>query len=323
MKSLSAVRLVFVALLVTGCSAGESKSSLALPSLASSDARDSWVPAALARRNLLYVGNFYTDSVTLYVYPGGRLAGTLRGFDFPSGVCSDPQGNVFITNELSADIVEYSHGGTSPIATFYDPGEYPVACAVDPHTDDLAVTSIQGASGPSGVTIYPHEQSSGQFFSDPSVYSMYFCGYDDHDTLYIDGENSSGNVVLAALSGTPPSFTLISLSQSISFPGGVQWDGKDLAVGDQDNNEVYEFSIVGSLGTLQGSTQLGGAQRVVGFVIPRLRHHGNGRGRILVGPDYERSDVGLWPYPAGGVAKKVISEGVDHPEQVAVSEGKM
>ena len=124
MKSLSAVRLVFVALLVTGCSASESKSLLALPSVASSDARDSWVPAALARRRLTLCGKLlYRLRYVVRLSRGGRLVGTLRGFDFPSGVCSDPQGNVFITNELSADTVEYSHGGTSPIATFYDPGE--------------------------------------------------------------------------------------------------------------------------------------------------------------------------------------------------------
>ena len=76
-------------------------------------------------QGLLYVSSYRTDDVYVFSYPRGRLVGTLAGFNGPDGECVDSAGNVWITNTLQSQQVEYAHGGTTSIATLNDPGEYP------------------------------------------------------------------------------------------------------------------------------------------------------------------------------------------------------
>ncbi len=49
--------------------------------------------------------------------------------------------------------------------------------------------------------------------------------------------------------------------------------------------------MYGSAGTEVGSLELAGSNHVGSFWI---------QGNTLVGPDYQNSDVGFWPYPEGG-----------------------
>ncbi len=106
--------------------------------------------------------------------------------------------------------------------------------------------------------------------------------------------------------------TNITLNQSIGSPGGVQWDGKHVAVGDQSTNVVYQFDVSGKKGTKTGSTPLTGAAEVVQFWIA---------GSKLIGPDAGAGDAGIWKYPAGGAALKTIT-GLYVPLGATLSEAK-
>ena len=60
----------------------------------------------------------YTSNVYVYAYPSGTLVGTFTGFDNVGGLCSDADGNVWVTNAVSYDsggyVYEYGHGATNP-----------------------------------------------------------------------------------------------------------------------------------------------------------------------------------------------------------------
>jgi len=57
--------------------------------------------------------------------------GTLTGLPDPQGECVDKKGDVFFTTFASQEIIEYAHGGTSPINTLSNPGQYMEGCSVD------------------------------------------------------------------------------------------------------------------------------------------------------------------------------------------------
>ena len=69
------------------------------------------------------------DGTCVVSYPDGEIVGSLDvGFGLNSGVCSDSRGNVYIADNSTTSsttnsaVVEYTHGGTTPIATFDLPG---------------------------------------------------------------------------------------------------------------------------------------------------------------------------------------------------------
>ena len=64
----------------------------------------------------------------------GELTGVYGNAD-----CSDSKGNVFISG--GTEVVEFAHGGTTPIAT-YSIAYYPATgCSVDPESGSLAVVN--------------------------------------------------------------------------------------------------------------------------------------------------------------------------------------
>jgi len=267
--------------------------------------------------DLLYVATRGTEDVYVYSYPNGKLVGTLTGFETPQGECVDKAGNVFITNTAAAQTLEYAHGGASPIATLSDPGGYPQGCSVDPTTGNLAVADIGGnpSSSQGNVGIYAGASGTPTYYTDPDLYRPYFCGYDDKGNLFVDGTTRpSGGIGFAELPRHSSTFTNIALNHTIYWPGGVQWDGKVVAVGDEgdgypNTTAVYEFSIKGSAGTLKGTTPFTDADRVYQFWID---------GDKIIGPDYDGQYVGFWKYPKGGYPVKMLT-GFTYPFGTAIS----
>ncbi|MBV8196981.1 MAG: hypothetical protein JO263_02510, partial [Candidatus Eremiobacteraeota bacterium] len=102
-------------------------------------ARGSWVLPEARGQTLLYVsGN--SGYVYIFSFPAGKLVGTLTGFQEVAGVCRDSAGNVWVANSAALDLIEYAHGGSSPIATLADRQQYPFSCSFDATTGDLAVS---------------------------------------------------------------------------------------------------------------------------------------------------------------------------------------
>jgi hypothetical protein len=282
-----------------------------------------------ATQDLLYISNYNTETVVVYSYPQGKLVGTLTGFAQPDGACSDEKGDVWIVNNAGTqsgeDVVEYKHGGKKPIATLKIGAGYAISCSVDPTTGNLAATVLQSyGNGQGYVAIFAHAQGSPQDYTDPQMFAVYFCGYDNKGNLYVDGTQDmpSGAFQFAELSKGKKTFTNITLKGgTIYFPGNVQWDGKYVAVGDQEYQDYPETSAIyqttGAGGQIVGLTSLTGSSDIGGFWI---------EGKTVIGPDTCQngctlgSSAGFYNYPAGGKPTKVLTTGFDSPAGATVSQ---
>ncbi|MGP8101148.1 MAG: YncE family protein [Candidatus Cybelea sp.] len=267
----------------------------------------SWIAPDAKSKKLLYVSSALTDDVYVYSYSNQKLVGTLTGFKQPYGLCAGKTGDVWIVDDGAQQIVEYKHGGTSPIATLSDSGEYPEGCSVDPATGNLAVRNFYSTSGNGSVSIYAHASGEPQTYSDPSIANFRFCGYDDKGNLFADGANNSSEFAFAELRKGGSGLTGITMQQKIEWPGGVQWDGKYVAVGDTDADIIYRTDGAG--GKVKGSATLGNSDYVNQFWIA---------GKTVVAPSQDgNAGVGIYAYPAGGAPSKTIS--VEEPFGAAVS----
>lgn len=283
----------------------------------------SWMRISDARCNhngvlppcgLLYITDYYADEVQ--VYRDDAPVGTLTGFEGPDGICNDQAGDVWITNNLGASVVEYAHGATAPTAKLRDPNVYPLGCSVDPTTGNLAVANIYATNGTHGsVAIYAAAKGSPTYYSDSEMYYIYFCGYDGSGNLFVDGRSTSGGFQFAELPKGSSTFTDIALSGgTIYFPGNVFWDGTYVAVGDQQyQNEKTSvvYRTTGAGGQIVGAVQMLGAEDVVGFAI-------FSQTRSLIAPDVALNNVGLFKYPRGGQPTNKIS-GFNGPFGAAIS----
>jgi hypothetical protein len=313
--------LTVCAIVLSSCGEGSQlaqhvPASSSIVNIAAPTANRSWAAAGM-RKDLLYVSDTATSDVYVYSYPKGRFVGALTGFNDPQGLCSDQNGNVFIANPNGYDVLEYAHGGKEPIATLYDPPRTPEGCSVDPTTGDLAVTD----NSPGSVAVYQNATGKPKHYRDGNVYyhlsQYFFCGYDDRGDLFIDGidYSSSPTFKFAELPRGGKRLVNLTLDQNIGWPGGVQWDGRYVAVGDADAGVIYQFSVNGKRGTLKGTTELTDADGVNVFWIER----GN-----VIGPNDNGVNVMFWKYPAGGEPTKILSNPrpqPHHPFGATVSVG--
>jgi hypothetical protein len=285
------------AVLLTGCGAMQTSSSSppALPQTAEIRPRTS-------STTLLYVVDAWGNDVEIYTYPGQTLVGTLTGFASPSGLCVDKTGNVFVTDYRAGDIVEYAHGGTSPIATLADPNSGPAGCAVDPGTGNLAVANSYVSANKyehGNIAIYEHASGTPTIYDDfPSVYYFDSCTYDENGNLYADGDTPSRNK-LVELPKSRASFTHIALDKGLRWVwGGVQWDGKYVARQryDRNHNAIYRIAVSGSKGRIVARVATRGPKFIGAFWI---------EGDTVIVPNGQRKDdeIGTWSYPAGGKAR--------------------
>jgi hypothetical protein len=267
--------------------------------------------------NLLYVSTRGTDDVYVFALPNDTLVGTLTGFTAPQGECVDAAADVFISDAAAQEIVEYAHGGTTPIATLSDSGWTPQDCAIDPTTGNLAVANNAGPSSEGGIAIYAHASGTPTYYMDSAIYRPYFCGYDKKGNLFLDGTGiGGGQGLLAELPNGSSSFTNITLNQYIYSPGGVLSDGKYVAVGDEGNGYVgttaiYEFSVRGSSGTIVNSTPFPYADDITQFWLTDKRSE-------VIAPDEDGQYVGFFNFPVGGSPTKEITGYLD-PVGAAVS----
>lgn len=285
----------------------------------------SWMAPGASAQNLLYVSNGGAGHVYVYSYPAGKKVGKLGGFKDPAGVCADQAGDVWIVDSGSSKILEYAHGGKKPKATLRDAGALNLlGCSVDPTTGDLAVTDLGGPTGGGGVWIYTDANGTPQEYKLPAIQFAYFCGYDDDGNFFVDGLGSSDGFAFAELPSGGSALESITLSQSVGFPGGVQWDGQYIAIGDQfyenlHESAIYQVSVSGSTGTIEGTTVLAGSCDVLQFGISNL---GSGKkdqqGSSVIAPDDCQNNVNFYQYPTGGPATKTLS-GFQYPVGAAVS----
>ena len=269
---------------------------------------DAQPQARLARgataQNLLYLSDYANGDVRIYAYPAGTPVGTLSGFAGPAGLCVDKAGNVWVVNSPTA-LAEYPHGGTHRITTLHDFKAISLlGCSVDPATGNLAVTDLGSARGAGHVSIYAKAAGTPTRYYGTNLRYVYFCGYDPAGNLFVDALDGQNNTRLVEISRGSKTLKQIKLNESVAFPGGVQWDGKYIAVGDQEYNHqhesaIYQVSVSGSNGNVVGVTKLDASCDVLQYWIA---------GSHVVAPDACLNKVNVYPYPAGGGATKQIGQ---------------
>lgn len=279
------------------------------------DRRKSWIMPGAATGALLYISDFGTNDVYVYSWPRLKLVGTLTGFSTPQGECVDKAGNIWIANTQAFQIVEYAHGGTNPIKTLNDPGQYPVACSVDPINGDLAVSNIiTTGSGPGSIGIYKGATGNPTIYSDPAVARVFFLAYDSHENLFFDG--MGGNSAFRMAKFKRKIFTAITISgATIHFPGGVFTKGLKLSVGDQNGANGYSVIYqITDTGTVTGATPLMKTHDCLQYFV-----NGQKPTQKVICPNPASSSVDIYDYPAGGKPVKIIPAGLSEPAGSAVS----
>ncbi|HLY01622.1 MAG TPA: hypothetical protein VKR56_03910 [Candidatus Cybelea sp.] len=300
----------------------------ATPATSPGGERKTWMnPNAKKLSRLLYISDVKTNSVFVYDYPSGTEVGDLTtDIDGPYGQCVDRMGDVYISSFGSSETVEFAHGGSTPIAEFSTPGGYPVGCAVD-RQGDLAVANLYSVSGPAALYVWTHgEGTPTEYQYGDQCLNMYPPGYDENGDVIVEcvGYASKGNVkrdwntsIVCALLKGATSLTTLSFNQSIGFASGTMWDGKYIALGDQNHNNsdetaIYQASLSGSTLTLEGTTVLGdtcGGDVVQPFIVGEKNAPVNEKqGKVVIGASRNCIDtIPFWHYPASGDPFKTIT----------------
>lgn len=139
-------------------------------------------PDAKKKKKLIYWGNFYNNTITIYSAKGvnGKEVGQITtGLSEPERLFVDTQGSVYATNLGNNTITGYQAGQTSPFITISNGVSSPTGLTVD-----AAGTIYCANVGNNTITVYPKGQTS------PSLtipYSAEYLATDAQDNLYAAG----------------------------------------------------------------------------------------------------------------------------------------
>ncbi len=283
------------------------------------------LPGAQKQSNLLYISNPGSSDVTVYTYLNGggfTLVGTLTGFSFPAGMCTDKTGNVWIPDGGSATINEYAHGGTMPIAQIHLHAGHPDDCAVDTNTGNVAVAVYipnQKDSYPYGIVdVFINGQGKGIRYgtAEGAFTEVYFVAYDNQGNLYADGVDYDGITALFELPKGGNVFTRLILSGATLYsPSAINWIKPTLLLGDQNfqgqgTNGAYKLLVSGSTATVVGTLPFNGTQQANGF----WRRAGN-----VIVPDYTGNIVRVYNLSDGSLVS-TLTNGISSPFGAVISQ---
>ena len=245
-------------------------------------------------QNLIYMAA--GNEVAIYSL-SFKQVGALKGLQGAQGLCSDSQGNVWVTYGTS--LLEYAHAGTIPIAQIYTPSA-PFSCAVDPSTGDIAVTENSEFAG-NNVAVFQYVYGTPQTYTDPDLDSYDYCSYDDQGNLFVNGAKGSKHFPLAELPSGGSSLQTTTLDEKIGKVGGLQWDGQYLALGDSLNHVVYQMSVSSGQATTQSTTHFKGWSGLFKPIEPLAIDNGE----IVL--TISKRQTGAYKFPAGGSSIHRIS----------------
>jgi hypothetical protein len=260
------------------------------------------VPDAKAKHEKFeYVFNGYETYAGIFDYPKsvkeiGEIAGdggqgcTNVLYGYGKGIMWNMGGPTQIT--------EYRVPKT-PIKTLTDPAGAPSSCAMDT-SGDLAVGILDGADS-GGVVIYKNARGSGRAYRTP-LSAEFFDGYDSKGNLFADGFIGS-NFGLVELPKGHNAFKIITPSNTVQFPGAVQWDGKYLTIFDQQTNTTNRYTIKGSKAILKGAVSYTAGDCAQTWIVQGLIYCG----------DAGSNGGEVFKYPAGGSPVAVFTGNFDLP----------
>jgi hypothetical protein len=238
----------------------------------------------------------------------------------PQGLCPSTtiRGNWWVVNSGTDTVVEYAHGGTSPIATLTVSAGDAVSCAVDPTTGNLAVAIIDANE----VVIFKNGSGSGSVIQDPTS-SSFFIAYDNKGNLFVDGLNTS-SVMLFELRKGANTFKTVTLPHSLAaeFPSELYWDGTYMDMEAQSygaiaapqsgafGSTIYRLAIKHDKAVVEGTVQVTGGGG--SFWV--------GESRLVAFAGNGLNEIGIWKYPAGGTSIKTFPiPNADEPLGLTVS----
>jgi hypothetical protein len=192
------------------------------------------------------------------------------------------------------------------IKTLSDSVGFPSGCAMDA-SGDLAVGILDGSGG-GDIVIFKNASGSGTVVTTPLT-KAYSDGYDNHGNLFFDGFNSGSSFELDELPKGGSKVETIATSNTVEFPGSVQWDGKYLTLTDQATAEIYRYTVSGTKATLKSTVSLSGAGDCGQTWI--------GAGVVFCA-DASNNVAEVFDYPAGGSPVAVFT--VDAPLGVVAAE---
>jgi hypothetical protein len=329
------------AAVLTDCGTSTNSADVATPRLtnplpaarllpAHPDRRKSWVASdAATAPQLLFVSDVGTYDVDIFALPKMTLKGTLSGFDEPLGECPDNRGNVWITNYLKHEVLEYSRAGIrlNKIARAH---LAPNSCAVNPLNGAIAVTDINGPEyQPGEVLVYSKPSAAPVVLHNPVQASYYYAAYDPKGDLWVDGYDAVGHFILSKCGASRCS--TVDLSGGSIFEGAaIAWDKlkRTWVVFDQYCRDTpsfcsYPVSTRGVIGapTFYLSYTGGGLCDLAQAALTT-----SGTRSIAVGADneytcssYKVNTIDAWAYPAGGTPLNYHAGTVIYPWGAAVS----
>jgi hypothetical protein len=247
-----------------------------------------------------YIANFDEGTVAEFHFPkGASLSGTISG-DEPQGLCAAKgRGDFWVTNSGSEVLSEYKANSTTEI-TSLSVGDYgdPAGCAVST-SGEVVATLITGGD----VVIFPKGTGSGTEVAN-DLDETFFGTFDNKGDLFVDGFNDEGVPSVSEMPSGSSTFHLITLPNSIEFPGNIQWDGTYVTVNDQEAYAIYRYSVSGSTATLEGTVSYSDAGDCDDTWIYK--------GYFLC-PDYEDSNAKVYAYPGGGAPVYTWTGSFDGP----------
>ena len=266
----------------------------------------------------IFVSDAANNVVDIYNTAGKQLA-QLTGFSEPQGLATDSKGNLYVADTANSRIQVYAPPYTKTPKSYADSGQYPagVSVTIVGKVTYVGVTNIISTSGgPGSVTIYKNGKA-GAAISNSNFGRVYFDSFDASGNLYIDGENSSGAVVvgeIAKATTTGKKIAVLKTKNSIEFPGGIEVTTKGLiAIDDQDAATVYSYKapVKGSLGNPAHTTPVTGSSDAVTFAFTSTNTD-------LWTADAGNEDSAEFAYPKGGSALHSIPVSGGEPIGVAL-----
>jgi hypothetical protein len=210
-------------------------------------------------KNLEYIINNYGSYASVFDYPASvEQVGTVTnvgGQGCTNALNGYGKKIVWIVAGYN-QIDEYKVKDTLVRSLSVDSDSFPSSCAMN-SAGDLAVGILQGTNS-GDMVIFKHARGSGTVIPTP-LHKEYFDGYDDKGNLFFDGYDDNYAITLAEIPKGSNTAIRIAFTDTIYFPGSVQWDGKYLAVTDQGDSTIHRYSIQGTKATLESLTTLVGA----------------------------------------------------------------
>ncbi|MGC2362419.1 MAG: hypothetical protein WA428_08875 [Candidatus Cybelea sp.] len=254
-------------------------------------------------KTFFYVFNDYGTYASIFDYPKSvAQIGTIDGLGGQG--CTNVlygYGKKTFWNVGGPDQIEEFKVPQKLIKTLSVAYSFPSSCAMDT-SGDLAVGILE-ASGPGSgdVVIFKNASGSGTAYTTP-LDEEFFDGYDNQGNLFADG--FSGSFALVELPKGSTKFETIKTSNTVGFPGSVQWDGTYLTVFDQNANELYQYTVSGTTATLKGTVSFSGSSDCAQTWIVQ--------GLIYCG-DAGNGDGEVFNYPAGGSPIATFTGKFDFP----------